>query len=51
MLQASKFSQEAWPLAFELLNNLGGDAHEGYIGFQDHGNDVWYRNIRIKILD
>ena len=51
MLQASKFSQEAWPLAFELLNNLGGDAHEGYIGFQDHGNDVWYRNIRVKILD
>ena len=51
MLQASKFSEEAWPLAFELLNNLGGDAHEGYIGFQDHGNDVWYRNIRIKILD
>ena len=51
MLQASKFSEEAWPLAFELLNNLGGDAHEGYIGFQDHGNDVWYRNIRIKLLD
>ena len=51
MLQASKFSQEKWPLAFELLNNLGGDAHEGYIGFQDHGNDVWYRNIRVKILD
>ena len=51
MLQASKFSEEAWPLAFELLNNLGGENHEGYIGFQDHGNDVWYRNIRIKILD
>ena len=51
MLQASKFSEEAWPLAYELLNNCGGDAHEGYIGFQDHGDDVWYRNIRIKILD
>ena len=51
LLQASKFSEEKWPLAFELLNNLGGDAHEGYIGFQDHGNDVWYRNIRVKILD
>ena len=51
MLQASKFSEQAWPLAFELLNNCGGDAHEGYIGFQDHGDDVWYRNIRIKILD
>ncbi len=51
MLQASKFSEEAWPLAFELLNNCGGEAHEGYIGMQDHGDDVWYRNIRIKILD
>lgn len=51
MLQASKFSQEAWPLAFELLNDLGGEARQGYIGFQDHGNDVWYKNIRIKVLD
>ena len=51
LLQASKFSQEKWPLAFELLNNLGGENHEGYIGFQDHGNDVWYRNIRVKVLD
>lgn len=51
MLQASKFSQEKWPLAFELLNNCGGEEHEGYIGFQDHGDDVWFRNIRIKILD
>jgi alpha-3'-ketoglucosidase len=23
-------------------------AHEGYIGLQDHGSDVWFRNIRIK---
>ena len=51
LLQASKFSQEKWPLAFELLNNLGGEEHEGYIGFQDHGNDVWYRNIKVKVLD
>ena len=51
LLQASKFSQEKWPLAFELLNNLGGPNHEGYIGFQDHGTDVWFRNIRVKILD
>ena len=51
MLQASKFSETAWPLAFELLNNCGGENHEGYIGLQDHGDDVWYRNIRVKILD
>ena len=51
MLQASKFSETAWPLAFELLNNCGGDNHEGYIGLQDHGDDVWYRNIRVKVLD
>lgn len=51
MLQASKFSQEKWPLAFELLNNCGGKNHEGYIGFQDHGDDVWFRNVRVKVLD
>ncbi|GAP73140.1 hypothetical protein SAMD00024442_61_11, partial [Candidatus Symbiothrix dinenymphae] len=51
LLQKSKFSQAKWPLAFELLNNLGGANHEGYIGLQDHGGDVWYRNIRIKILE
>ena len=51
MLENSKFSSEKWPLAFELLNNCGGAQREGYIGFQDHGDDVWFRNIRIKILD
>lgn len=51
MLQESKFSQEKWPLAFELLNNLGGENHEGYIGLQDHGDDVWFKNIRVKVLD
>lgn len=25
-----------------------GEHHTGYIGLQDHGNDIWYRNIRIK---
>lgn len=51
MLQNSKFSEEKWPLAFELLNNCGGENHEGYIGFQDHGDVVYYRNIRVKVMD
>ena len=51
LLQTSKFSSEAWPLAFELLNNCGGENREGYIGIQDHGDDVWYRNIRVKVME
>jgi hypothetical protein len=26
-------------------------ARRGHLGFQDHGKPVWYRNIRIKVLD
>ena len=51
MLEASKFRSAKWPIAFDLLNNCGGEAHEGYIGLQDHGDDVWYRNIRIKVME
>lgn len=51
LLQDSKFSEEKWPLAFELLNNLGGEKHEGFIGFQDHGDRVQFRNIRIKVME
>ena len=50
LLQASKFSQEKWPLAFHLLNNVGGDSKSGLIGFQDHGDDVWLKNITVKVL-
>ncbi len=25
-------------------------AKEGYIAFQDHGGDVWFRNVKIKVL-
>ena len=51
LLQTSKFSEEEWPIAFELLKNCGGENHEGYIGIQDHGDDVWYRNIRVKVME
>lgn len=53
MLEDSKFSPERWQdgLAFELLNNCGGPNREGYIGLQDHSDDVWFRNIKVKILD
>jgi hypothetical protein len=51
MLQASKFNQKDWALAFELLNNVGDKNRAGYIGLQDHGDDIWFKNITIKILD
>ncbi|MFH5833591.1 DUF1080 domain-containing protein [Halalkalibaculum sp. DA384] len=41
MLQQSKFAPHP-----EF-----GAAHEGYIGLQDHGNRVDFRNIKIKVLD
>jgi hypothetical protein len=37
----SKFS--AWP-------NYG-TARDGHIGLQDHGDPVWFRDIRIRVLD
>ncbi|MGJ1420501.1 3-keto-disaccharide hydrolase [Sphingobacterium spiritivorum] len=50
LLEASKFSSEKWPLAFELLSKVGGKTKSGVIGFQDHGNDVWLKNVTVKVL-
>jgi hypothetical protein len=41
MVSDSKFKDWPW-----FLNT----AKEGYIGLQDHGNDVWFRNIKLKVL-
>lgn len=40
-VQASKFG--AWPKF--------GKNRRGFIDLQDHGDEVWYRNVRIKTLD
>ena len=50
MLDKCKFSEDKRPDAYKLLLNCGGENKEGYIGFQDHGDDVWFRNIKIKKL-
>ena len=42
LVAKSKFKD--WP------GFVDGPAKEGYIGLQDHGNDCWYRNIKIREL-
>lgn len=46
MLQSCKFSEQEWPEAFVLLNT----PHAGHMAFQDHGDEVWIRNVRVKEL-
>lgn len=41
LVDASKFSQ--WPAY--------GQADRGHIGLQDHGDPVWYRNVKIRVIE
>ena len=41
MIANSKFKDYEW---------FANPAKEGYIGLQDHGNDVWFKNIKLKLL-
>ena len=50
LINNSKFSKENMPESYEYILNVGGDNHEGYIGLQDHGDTVWYRNLKVKEL-
>ncbi|MDR2913162.1 MAG: DUF1080 domain-containing protein [Alistipes sp.] len=58
LIENSKFSSTNpnWPDAFKLLTSgLGtddaGNVVGGYIALQDHGDDVWFRNLKVEILD
>jgi len=42
MIDDSKFKD------IQSFINVGGDNKEGYIGLQDHRDDVWFRNIRLR---
>lgn len=44
MVADSKFA------GWEHFINAGGEDKEGFIGLQDHGDDVWFRNIKIRKL-
>ncbi len=45
MIENSKF--KGWT---DMIN-AGGKDRQGYIGLQDHGDDVWFRNVKLKVMD
>ncbi|MBQ7181396.1 MAG: DUF1080 domain-containing protein [Bacteroidaceae bacterium] len=50
MLDNSKFAAGGeFPYAYGMMIDEGKEG--GYFALQDHGDDVWYRNIRIKVMD
>ena len=50
-LWTPKWEEDVAKSKFPDLNENWADvAKEGYIGLQDHGDDVWFRNIKIKQL-
>lgn len=50
MLDASKFCKGGeFPYAYGLMETEGKEG--GYFALQDHGDDVWYRNVRVKVMD
>jgi hypothetical protein len=45
MIADSKFA------GWEAFINTGGEDGSGFIGLQDHGDDVWFRNIKLKEME
>ena len=48
-LQGEKWDEMIANSKFKNWTNFG-KIHNGYLGLQDHGNKVWFRNIKIKKL-